>query len=1420
VTNIDDDTVFHDIFIDDGDLGTSYTGTWNESGGTSEYDGDSKWARNGATYTWQFDSQPPGIYEVLMRWSGYHSRATNIEVEINYHGGHETVTINQQENAGEWKSLGEWCFDSTGSVTIIAADGGTVSTCADAVWFRLISENTPPTASIDLITPKPAEPGQPVQFIGQGTDPEGFVDAYQWESSIDELLSNSAFFTTSSLTEGTHTISFRVQDNAGCWSETVTEVLVVGAIPTEIIIDNRDGETSQTGTWAVSGGADPYDPYDPDADSVWSRDGSTFTWRFTPPQSGNYEVSMWWTEWQSRSTSVPVDIEHSDGTTTVSTPVYIDQRQNGGRWNNLGKYPFESGVSYNVTITAQPGSSSSTCADAVRFNFIQSNDPPAAIIDSITPNPANVGDDVTFSGHGEDTDGTVVAYSWDSSIDEHLSDEASFSWVSLSEGEHIITFRVQDNEGEWSAFASETLIVGNIPPVAYIDSIAPNPANVGEDVTFSGHGEDTDGTVVAYSWDSSIDEHLSDAASFTTSTLSKGTHTITFTVYDNDGAGSEPASQTLSIQEIVTEVVIDNGDPLRTSYTGTWSNSSGSDPYGTTSLWARDGATYTWTFSPTVSGYYEVSMWWTEWPSSRSTSVPVYIEHSGGRFTDQINQQENGGAWNCRGVFPFEAGSSYNVTVTAQPGPSSTCADAVKFTSIQEVDPPTAIIDSISPSPVDGGQSVTFSGDGEAVNGTIVAYSWDSNINGHLSDESSFSTSTLSSGDHTITFTAYEVYDGGDCEIVASQADATLLTVNAVPVEPVFACFGYSMWNSVHVFISWLEDIGAQQLGSVWFYEENDKLYNIEIIQSIEGMKRALTTKGAHVLFEGHSNYGLGPIFATQSEQASYRIDDLFYVDDRRILNYSSPCISVSIRYMRTGQAYPNWWSIFQDGTSATMPYDFEDDRGDPPYNYYPVYQVEGDPDYYKIENVSNSAIERFPDSYSPAWYSRDGDHPHPDDADHQQYYITNPAPWSPSCESIGDWIQAQTATGYYKENYVYSPAGQGSELRWIFTLPEAGAYEVFAWWPGSDQNTSNAPYTVNHVLDGEPAITTVEVDQRVSSDEWYKIGEFDFDAGECSVIVRDDVDAGNVVADGVRIAHKDNPPDVVQANFRANIRYGVAPLDVTFTNQGSGDLTDRRWKFGDGVENGSRDYITHTYTEPGTYEVSLTVYGPLDPLEGDTKTKTDYITVGDTTPILQAEFSPDSISSREITVDSTVNFRDRSSGNIVSRLWNFGDCDGDGYDETSSLQRPSQTYSKPGNYAVSLTVTDANGVSSTETKENFIKVNLFLKDIDNVDYPKTHFRSKTILFREDLEIPEEELRYERMLYISCNSGNYYTHTFHRGIMFYTLQGNSLVGGQMFPVYLRAYFAGKSNEEIWEILQDREAIYDFYDFNKKPPSEQ
>jgi len=94
-------------------------------------------------------------------------------------------------------------------------------------------------------------------------------------------------------------------------------------------------------------------------------------------------------------------------------------------------------------------------------------------------------------------------------------------------------------------------------PTAYIDSVAPTNVAPGETVTFTGHGIDPDGTVGAYSWRSSRDGDLSTAASFTTSSLSPGTHTIWFKVQDNDGTWSNEVLATVIVvpRDVIQPVV-------------------------------------------------------------------------------------------------------------------------------------------------------------------------------------------------------------------------------------------------------------------------------------------------------------------------------------------------------------------------------------------------------------------------------------------------------------------------------------------------------------------------------------------------------------------------------------------------------------------------------------------------------------------------------------------------------------------------------------------------------------------------------------------------------------------------------------------------------------------------------------------------
>jgi hypothetical protein len=162
-----------------------------------------------------------------------------------------------------------------------------------------------------------------------------------------------------------------------------------------------------------------------------------------------------------------------------------------------------------------------------------------------------------------------------------------------------------------------------------------------------------------------------------------------------------------------------------------------------------------------------------------------------------------------------------------------------------------------------------------------------------------------------------------------------------------------------------------------------------------------------------------------------------------------------------------------------------------------------------------------------------------------------------------------------------------------------------------------------------------------------------------------------------------------------------------------------------------------------------------------------------------------------------------------VSWAWDF---DNNGTVD-STAQNPTRTYTTPGNYTVRLTVRTADGATSTETKSNFVLARLLDKSLDNVDYPLSHYRSKTIIYRKALEVPKEEMRYSRLFYEACNTGNYFLDTFNRGVVFYTVNLSNALG---FYTYLKAYLDGKTDRQIWELMQSREPIYDYYDFNKLP----
>ncbi|MFA5401066.1 MAG: CARDB domain-containing protein [Dehalococcoidia bacterium] len=104
-----------------------------------------------------------------------------------------------------------------------------------------------------------------------------------------------------------------------------------------------------------------------------------------------------------------------------------------------------------ITIV-QPGGDTSGGATTDRSN-------PSAYIDLISPSSLAWGQEVSFTGHGTAPSGSITAYRWRSSIDGDLSSRPTFTTSTLSPGNHIILFSVQNDAGNWSLETQGTVNV-------------------------------------------------------------------------------------------------------------------------------------------------------------------------------------------------------------------------------------------------------------------------------------------------------------------------------------------------------------------------------------------------------------------------------------------------------------------------------------------------------------------------------------------------------------------------------------------------------------------------------------------------------------------------------------------------------------------------------------------------------------------------------------------------------------------------------------------------------------------------------------------------------------------------------------------------------------------------------------------------
>ena len=363
----------------------------------------------------------------------------------------------------------------------------------DADSITVTVQNTAPSVTITAPTDGTAiNVGDNLAFTGSATDFEdGDLTAnLAWSSSLDGAIGSGGSFSTAGLTAGTHVITASVTD-AGGLSDADAITITVNGAPSATITAPADGS------------------------SFLATDSIGFAGSASDTEDGDLTASLAWTSnldgaigaGGSLTTSLSV------GTHLITASV----TDAGGLQGTDSITVTVQNTAPSVTISAPPGGTS-----------------------------VNVGTSIGFVGSATDfEDGDLTAsLAWSSSLDGAIGSGGSFSTAGLSAGTHAITASVTDAGGLQGSDGVTITVNANVAPTVTITAPADgSTATQGDSLSFAGTASDPEQGDLSASlaWSSSLDGAIGSGASFSTSALSVGSHTITASVTDAGGLSDADA---------------------------------------------------------------------------------------------------------------------------------------------------------------------------------------------------------------------------------------------------------------------------------------------------------------------------------------------------------------------------------------------------------------------------------------------------------------------------------------------------------------------------------------------------------------------------------------------------------------------------------------------------------------------------------------------------------------------------------------------------------------------------------------------------------------------------------------------------------------------------------------------------------------
>jgi RHS repeat-associated protein len=274
---------------------------------------------------WTLPLTTPDKYDVYARWGSNDSGASTAKYVVTHAGGTDTVTMDQNLDAGFWKKLGTYDLAPGAGHKVNLSDRTNGVVQADAI--RLTSAE-----GIERIA----------RWQGTVTNAGSYQVWARWPAAPTHTFAASYDIITPA---GTQTAIVNQRIEGGRWHLLKTISLAAN--------DNWSVELSDQSPGEVVA----------DAVAITSPLNLTdrFDWSPTFPSAGEYAVYAKWQAAEDRAIDATYEVTHSGGVDEVT----VDQRHNGGEWRYLGTWNFDPSQSPKVSLLASLNGTVN--ADAVRF---------------------------------------------------------------------------------------------------------------------------------------------------------------------------------------------------------------------------------------------------------------------------------------------------------------------------------------------------------------------------------------------------------------------------------------------------------------------------------------------------------------------------------------------------------------------------------------------------------------------------------------------------------------------------------------------------------------------------------------------------------------------------------------------------------------------------------------------------------------------------------------------------------------------------------------------------------------------------------------------------------------------------------------------------------------------------------------------